>query len=146
MNNNSRNQIVGALFNLLKSSAAYQTASRKVKIWSDVPPEMRPALFLMDHGETRKQTAVGTPSETTIECTVLIYTFVAQIDDPPPAAILDDLLDALDLAIAPDAVTNKQTLGGLCNHCWVEGRTMKTPGDLDGDGIAIVPIKILVPT
>lgn len=43
----------------------------------------------------------------------------------------------------PTSVTRKQTLGGLVPHCWIDGKVMKDPGDLDGDGIAVIPLKIL---
>jgi hypothetical protein len=37
-------------------------------------------------------------------------------------------------------------LGGLVTHCWIEGRIEIHPGDLDGQAIAVVPIRMLVPT
>ena len=36
-----------------------------------------------------------------------------------------------------------QTLGGLVSHCRVDGAVLKDPGDLDGDGLLWVPLKIL---
>jgi hypothetical protein len=40
-------------------------------------------------------------------------------------------------------VTGRQTLGGLVSHCWIDGKIMKDSGDIDGDGIAVIPVKIL---
>jgi len=37
------------------------------------------------------------------------------------------------------------SLGGMVDHCWVEGETLKDPGDLDGQGLIIVPLNILLP-
>ena len=145
MMNNTRNQIINALFALLQNASGFNYSSRKIKLWSDTPPEQRPALFLMEHGEQYERVATGQPPKITLECTVFIYTNAIQQEVPPPAASLDDILDAIDKALAPDLISNAQTLNGLCSHCWIEGRIVKTPGDLDGDGIAIIPIRILVP-
>jgi hypothetical protein len=32
---------------------------------------------------------------------------------------------------------------GLVSHVWIDGKIMKDPGDIDGDGIAVIPVKIL---
>ena len=37
----------------------------------------------------------------------------------------------------------RQTLGGLVSNCYIGGKIMKDPGDLDGDAIAVIPVKIL---
>jgi len=43
------------------------------------------------------------------------------------------------------ATLGRQTLGGLVSNCYIDGKIMKDPGDLDGDGIAVIPVKILAP-
>ena len=58
---------------------------------------------------------------------------------------MNNLIDAVEDALDPAPLYQNQTLGGIVSHCWFEGDVMKEPGDLDGDGIAIIPIKILVP-
>jgi len=55
---------------------------------------------------------------------------------------LNTILDALEAALNP-ANGARQTLGGLVSHCRIEGAVLKDPGDLDGDGLLWVPIKIL---
>lgn len=63
-----------------------------------------------------------------------------------PAVQLNDIMDAIDLALAPDnALTGRCTLGGLVEHCYISGEVPKVPGDLDGEGMAVIPINILVP-
>jgi hypothetical protein len=53
-------------------------------------------------------------------------------------------MDALDAALmASPVANNRQTLGGLVSHCRVDGAVLKDPGDLDGDGLLWVPLKIL---
>jgi hypothetical protein len=43
------------------------------------------------------------------------------------------------------ATLGRQTPGGLVSNCYIDGKIMKDPGDLDGDGIAVIPVKILAP-
>jgi hypothetical protein len=58
--------------------------------------------------------------------------------------ILNSLVDAVDAALcAKSGHPRKQTLGGVVSHCWIHGKIMKDPGDIDGDGIAVIPVKIL---
>ncbi|HXP74621.1 MAG TPA: hypothetical protein VN823_10790 [Stellaceae bacterium] len=58
---------------------------------------------------------------------------------------MNPLLDAIETALAPDLVTNVQSLGGLVAHCWIAGKVETDEGVLGGQAVAIVPIEILVP-
>jgi hypothetical protein len=50
----------------------------------------------------------------------------------------------VDAALKPGpAAGGRQTLGGLVSHCYIDGKIMKDPGDIDGDGVAVIPVKIL---
>lgn len=78
----------------------------------------------------------------------LLFLYIDTGLDPNaiPATQLNNLLDAIDVCLAPDnAMTNKCTLGGLVSHCYVLGEIPKAPGDLDGEGIAVIPLDILLP-
>jgi len=76
---------------------------------------------------------------------LLIYISAGQDPQNIPARDLNLALDALVEALAPSPGSERQTLGGLVYHCRIEGRIVKDPGDLDGQGLAIVPLKILAP-
>jgi hypothetical protein len=57
---------------------------------------------------------------------------------------MNPLIDAVTAMLAPAAGANsRQTLGGLVSHCWIDGKVMKDPRDMYGDGLALIPIKIL---
>ena len=115
---------------------------RRLKLWTDVP--LQPACFLVGHTEQDNYTNEITPSKTTIEGMLYVY---LKTSDPTciPATDLNNILDGIDAAIAPSPATGKQTLGGLVSHCRRDGKVMLDPGDLDGQGLALIPIKILVP-
>ena len=61
------------------------------------------------------------------------------------ATTLNALFKLVDQAFAPDSPNGKFTLGGLVEHCWIEGNTDQDPGIVSQQAAAIVPVKILVP-
>jgi hypothetical protein len=60
-----------------------------------------------------------------------------------PISLLNPLIDAVDAALKRSPISNGQTLGGLVSHCYIDGKTMKDDGDFDGNGTAVIPVKIL---
>ena len=143
-----REHAVGAL--LTRISAAYAWATppgRRLKLWSDVPLASRPACFLFEGGtETYADTATD-PAKRTLSLRLFIY-----IDAYDPETIgatrLNDIMDALDAALAPvgsDLPLGRCTLGGTAYRCAIDGKPLKDPGDFDGDGLLLVPIIIVLP-
>ncbi len=141
----NRETIMTALFNLVSASASFATTSRRLQLWSNVAPSDRPALFLCERGGTYARAGEAVPESVTLNVDIFLYTDAGKDQSAVPATTLNNLIDAVDAALAPDALTGLQTLGGLVSHCWIEGRIMKDAGDLDGDGIAVIPVRILVP-
>jgi hypothetical protein len=117
---------------------------RRLKLWTDVPMTMQPACFIAAHSEDDLNKSENTPTLTTINADVFVYIKTNDVTCVP-AIDLNNVLDGIDAALAPSPVTGKQTLGGLVSHCRRDGKIMLDPGDLDGQGLAIIPIKILVP-
>lgn len=141
----TREQILEALFALVsQSSPAFITKSRRLRLWGDVDPADRPALFQFERAGDLYEGAVrGTPPKRTYQVEIFIYTDARGVD--VPSSILNPLIDAIDIALLPSPMTGRQTLGGLVQHVYIDGRIIKEPGDLDNDGLALIPIKILVP-
>lgn len=112
----------------------------------DVDSEM-PALFVADHGESYTPQAERLPNSTTLNYGLYIYLSYGRDPKTVPSRLLNTVLDQIDRALhaATDPVTESCTLGGKVSHTWVEGELVKVPGELDGIGLAIVPIKVLVP-
>lgn len=134
--------------NVVLSIQPYKTMMRRALGPSQIKQEQRPALLLIETTEERTPTFTGRPQEMTLDATVLIYVWTKGYNEggPPPITILNPLIDALDLLLAPDAVLWKApTLSGKVNRVWIEGQIFKISGDLDGDSIAVVPLKLLVP-
>lgn len=146
----TREQIFEALFILgLSSDSSYNqsVSSRKLLLWGDVDREQRPAIFLAERVQKYKEgERAQLLTSKTFFANFFIYT--NSKDVAIPATQLNNLLDSLDAALKSDpafVMTGKQTLGGLVQNVYIEGDLFFDPGDLDGDGVAIVPVKILVP-
>lgn len=143
-----REQAMAALAARVASAYAWATPpSRRLKLWSDVPPAMRPACFLFEGGaETYADAADATPKRS-LQVRLFIY-----VDAHDPAAIgaatLNTIMDALDAALQPsgaDLALGRLTLGGAVHRASIEGKPLKDPGDLDGDGLLVVPITLVLP-
>ncbi len=139
----TREPIYAALLAKLAASAGFSTASRRFKMWTEVAAPDMPALFLLQKDELAS-TVPGLNTVWTIQCEAVIYTDLG--GDPYAAAssVINPLLDAIEAALAPSPVTNKQTLGGLVQHCVISGAIVIDEA-INGDvSIARIPIEIKV--
>lgn len=156
MSSVTREQAMTALFTLLSTiqiqsgsppvnTNLFVYSSRIVKLWGDVPLTDRPSMMLGDHEDYyESQKNIIRPRIRTIDTTVFIY--INAKDQTTPGSIqLNNILDAIDDALSPTANTGRQTLGGLVYNTWIDGKVTKVPGDLDGDGLLLIPIKICLP-
>jgi hypothetical protein len=140
--------IYQALFDLTAGLAwgpagALAFSSRRVKTFEDLPAQ--PALCQAETDETMTQ-VTGQVAVTTLGASWLIYHQAGRDDDVIPAQTTNAILTAVrGLFVDPTYPDFAQTLGGLVHKCWIEGRIQKFQGDLDGQTLIVVPIKILVP-
>lgn len=136
----NREAIYSALFARLSAVPGLKTASRRLKHWTDVPSGEQPALFQAQRNQSANNTA-GTP--TVWELYADIYIYVSNESDTP-SATLNDLIDAVEAALAPDnRIKNTCTLGGLAVFCFIDGMIETDEGTLGDQAVAIVPIKIV---
>ena len=139
---NSREQIMTALFALVSSSPGLVTSFRRLRLWSDVPSGEKPALFMYERAEKISNGNADLPI-TELNVDLFIYIDAGKDQSIAPITVLNPLVDAVVNALKPGPAFRSQTLGGLVSRCYIDGQIMKEPGDLDGDGIAIIPVKIL---
>jgi hypothetical protein len=137
-----RETIMQALFALVSGSAPFVTASRRLQLWNTLSAAEKPAIFQYERDDNYTNGKNYLPI---VEMNVDLYIYTAPGLDSgiTPISIMNPLLDAVDAALAPSPVTRRQTLGGLVSHVWIDGKIMKDPGDIDGDGVAVIPVKIL---
>ncbi len=148
--NVAREAVMAALLALLEGVAfgqavngatGFVSVSRRLKLWSDVAKSQRPALFIAEHREQQAYQNEALPAKTTL-CVDLFVYIDSSDRNTIPAIALNMILDAIEAALKP-AGSARQTLGGLVSHCRIDGAVLKAPGDLDGDGLLWVPLKIL---
>jgi hypothetical protein len=147
----SRRAIYKALFDLLSPVAEFKVKSRRLKHWTDVPPEMQPAFFMVENDESPEQRERA-PAKWTLAADLHIYTnaggdpdavAIDNVEDLP-SDVISDIIDAIEAAISPPPGQELQTLGGLVKHCWIAGKVMRDAGVLGPQSVAIVPIEMLL--
>lgn len=141
--------IYQALFDRLSGIDGFVTTSRRLKHFNHVAAEQRPALFVTQ-GNQIEVPVKGLDAKVELEAEVYIY--IHESDTTiPPSVKLNQMIDKVRTAIAPDhpEMCEYQTLGGLVEHCWIEGTIEvfeAVENMLDDQGIAIVPIRMLTTT
>jgi hypothetical protein len=143
-----REAIYNALLARIGAAGEFVTISRKPIPPNQLTPEMQPALFLEEIRETANPRPRGLPTKWTLDVNLGIYYYFESQPETPgehncsPSTDLNQLLTAVDQALAADG-RGVQTLGGMVDHCWIEGEVIKSPAYLQAQGAAIVPVKIL---
>lgn len=144
----SRETAVTALQSLIAGAYAWKLGPvRRLKLWSDVPSMSRPACFFFEGGQETYSWTEGAARKRAIDVKLFVY---LNAKDPSVvgASLLNEVMDALDGAFAvsgADLAIGRNTLGGAVYHCRIDGKALKDPGDLDGDALLIVPVKLILP-
>ncbi len=139
-------QLAGAQFAApIAGKTGWATISRRIRLWGDVARADQPALFIVDHSETNAYGADNLLAKATMNVELFVYVATGRDPTAIPARDLNVALDAIFNVLAPTPENARQTLGGLVHSCRIEGRIVKDPGDLDGQGLLITPLKILCP-
>lgn len=143
----SREAAFSALFAVVSAAYPWGLASRRMKLWGAVPASMRPALFQLESGPESYQWASPAIARRTFEAKLFLY-FACQDPTTPGSVAINAALDAIDAALAPvgaDAALGRQTLGGAVHDCKIVAVPVRDPGDLDGDGLAVVSVRLTAP-
>jgi hypothetical protein len=141
-----REQIYSALFATLQSAlgSRFATVSRRWKASDQVAPESRPALFVVQTGERAKTNINGEPIIWIASVDLVIYTQGSGDEQTIPSQELNELLDAIEAALAPPANSEgKQTLGGKVSHCRLQG-SLSIRENVNGtSALAVLPVEIV---
>lgn len=129
------------------STHVFKLTSRRVKMFSDA--NVQPCCYQAEPASSEGQ-VTGMPYKTTLEAFWIIYHQVAKDAKAIPTIENNLIVKACRAALAPlptdvGFLDRRNTLGGLVYHCFISGRIYKEPGDLDGQGMLTIPIKLLVP-
>lgn len=136
-----RETIYAAIFALVSGCAPFAVTSRRLVDWADA--QAQPALYQIQKGEDAQEGFPGLPIRWMLHVQVFVYAKGDGTEASLPSAALNPLVQAIDNAIAPPAGSPRQTLGGLVEHVWIDGRIEIFEGVLGNQAVAIVPISAL---
>jgi hypothetical protein len=148
----SRKAIAAALLAKLIAGGQFPNNGRRDNMPEQAAQPGVNGLFLIKPREKysfESSDEYGVPPVREQQFHALIYTDVGTDKTAVPADVGDDLLDIIDTALAPsptDQLMNggRQTLGGLVYDCRIEGDIELAPGDVQGKGIFMVPIRVIL--
>lgn len=124
-------------------TTGFLSTGRRLIPWQNVTSQ--PALFLRG-GDDDNQYPNTILQELTMHAEVWIYSRAGEDPSVAPESALNNLIDCVQAAFAPDdPMRQRFTLGGLVYWCRLVGRIEKTPGDLDGQAVAVADVEIIVP-
>lgn len=141
--------IYAALFALVSNTSVYpwKTSARRLKLWGEVLPEQRPALYQFEGGDEDYEWRQST-AEPVVKLWAKLFIYTNAKDPAVAGATqINQIMTALNVGFTPtgrDKAFGRLTLGGLVYYARIEGKVFRDPGDLDGDGMLVVPIGIRV--
>lgn len=126
-----------------ETNRSWAYTSERLQSWDDCPAQ--PAMYLMQGDEQVARTR-SLESISVLEFSIVVYQDTGKdttIDRPAREndLIYEAIFDAFR-AIGPDG---RVTLGGLVHDAWIEGTVMKDGGELDGQGMLFIPVKVMLP-
>jgi hypothetical protein len=135
--------IMDALLDHLKAQigAQVKTYGRRVKRYDDTTVT-QPAIFIRHAFDEDIWPGVG------LQRTELIAELFVYAKTPKSGAAPDTSLNAIvkliRAAMVPPVAEERLTLDGIVNHARIEGQSLYDPGDLDDQGKALIPIRIML--
>ena len=147
--NSSRETIYNGVFQALVKvvdGLEFKTCSRKTKIWTEVPANDQPAIFMQQVKET---VSPGTgrepapPNMNVLSVDVVIYANAGGRLADTVTPLLNECVDRIE-ALFPPPPKNPQTLSlpGVV-HIRIAGDIEYREGDLGGQGIVVIPLRIV---
>jgi len=143
-----RESAVAALMNVAGNAYPWKLGPvRRLKLWSDVPAASRPACFLFEGSQETYSWSESALPKRIIEVRLFVY-LNAKDPSAQGATLVNNVMDAFDNAFGlsgSDVILGRNTLSGTVYSCRIDGKVLKDPGDLDGDALLIVPVKLVLP-
>lgn len=138
----NREHIDKTLEELLFSIPDFKTKGRVLRLWSDVQPEDKPALFMIA-GNQRREQSQNIPGTLLMRYDLYLYTWRSDVLSSDRQMMR--LLDLIERKLDPGPGVPHQSLGiSNVHHCYIAGEIETDEGSLGQDSVAIVPLEVLV--
>jgi hypothetical protein len=129
-----REAIYSALFGeicalLVAPGGPFNYAGRRPISIGSIAAEQYPAFVLIEKGELYDRSRLFAPARVTLLANLFIYSMQGNVPDESDVSSLNGLADAVENAVqAACGPTAQNTLSGLVQDAWIEGRQIVTPG------------------
>lgn len=121
----------------------FVTKSRRLKHWHDVPPELQPALFQNQLPIPITYAGDSPASKWSLRADLYLYAHDATETDG--GTLINTLVDQVTAALEPDnAELHLQTLNDAVYWCRVIGPIETDEGKLGAQGMAIIPVELIL--
>lgn len=143
----TRESIFAALFSLAAKAntpnTKFSVMSRRFIPWSERSNLEGVELYQLQLPQMSKQDTMGA-NQWKLHAIWFVYIPV-NTDDlrTVVSTYLNNYLDALDNAISPQMLGERQTLGGLVTNAWIDGNVIVDEGLLSPPALIAIPITIL---
>lgn len=120
---------------------------RRVKLFSETPAQ---PSFYLNCTEEDEAPQRNRPPIVTMRFQIIIYQKVAKENpEGTPSQEVNKILDAVRAALRPNwtdqGFPDNCTLGDLAHGCNIKGRILRDMGDIDGQGLLIIPVEVILP-
>jgi len=143
-----RGAVFNALFDLVVTTTppidtSWKLTSQRVRLWDEVDSVNQPALFLMRGPQRAEQKKAYGVTKWLWRAGIIVYYRVdgLKTENTYPDQLSDQFLDNLESVFQTDEGV-ALTIGGLVEHCWIDGECFTEPGLVDGQAIIFVPVSI----
>lgn len=145
----TREEIIAAVTSKVAGAYAWKVPlRRRVKLWADVPVSDRPCCFIYEGGHDPYSWSNLSNVKRYFNIALVVYTD-AHDQDVPGGIEINTILEAIENEFGTpkgsDVVRQANTLGGLVHACRIDGAVLRETGDIDGDGLLLIPLKIILP-
>jgi len=148
--NSPRESVFAALFALLTPlqgspptvGQPFVTVSRRLVPWTDCDSTLQPAIYQWQDDEDTSQQQVWGENIWTLRAKLFIYAWNAD-DSTPSSPAMNALLDAVESALGTIPIGQINTLGGLVNNCYIDGKVIFAENVQAQQSVIVVPITIV---
>ncbi len=142
----TREQVAEALLAAVKAVGYFKQTGRRARAPAAIGPDQSPACFLVVSDEQIVAESPAKPPRRTLLFTAFVYNDIGADPNAYPETALNNAMEALERALAPDNDTLRAcTLGGLVFAALLRGRVRRAPAELTGKALALVPIEVVIP-
>jgi hypothetical protein len=152
MSKPTREAAFSALWTLLQTitppiGSTWNTKSRRLRLWDKVPVAAQPALFLHKGLEVHSQAHELAMPKYRWTSTVWTYfrvdTVATSDESNVPDVIINNFIDNVEAVLLPTPQGERQTLGNVVYHCFIDGNVATDSGALDNQAVIVIPITII---